>query len=377
MKHVSQLKEADIFVLDGLTAVAKDSLISLTLKWRSERAERRALVVSSFQVYFHQEGLDTIHTIFVPSWKFQDYELAISNDDFYDAVKSKFPIDIPDKQEALAEKYFYAGGSARWMFYCPIDLLISLGKSLVARAPDLNNLIQGIQGPQSSAAVNQLVSQYAVDDSFIVSQYIAREISNLCDSSFIKAAAVNPLALSNPTFAGWIFEADFLLQLRLALTSRQSLTYSYAKEGGQSEASWNVTNQIHFLDPPEFADIVRQRNLTWEDGTWFIPKRWNQGCYDAFCLAGDLKVIFVQVTCAKSHSVAQNYLKVALENLETSFKVTVKSARLVVVRPKDLSADFALSNITGSLGKFASLFRSVDGEGNTFFQYDLVSISRS
>jgi hypothetical protein len=375
---IAQMDEADIFVLDGLTTDSKNNLISLTLEWRSKFVKRRALIVSSCQVTFHQQGMDLINTIFVPSWKFQDYESAINNDTFYDSVKHLFLYDL-EKSEALSEKYFFAGGSARWMFYCHTETVMKNGKNLIQQVSDLNNLIYGTQRPQSPTAVNQLLAQFSDSDAFIVSQYVSREISKLCDSKFIRSATQHPLAINNPTFAGWIFEADFLLQLRLAVSSPTPFVYSFKENDEEKVKTWKIIRQIEFLDPAEFNQLVIDNSLTWEDGIWFIPRRWNQGCYDAFCLTKGHNVSFIQVTCSKSHRISQDYLRFALFNLENAFKITINSAKIVFVLPREMKdSNFQVSKLTGSLGVFEKFFYKTQPEQKMKeFYFEVVSISRS
>ena len=127
----------------------------------------------------------------------------------------------------------------------------------------------------------------------------------MCDSSFIKSATQHPLAQSNPTFRGWIFEADFLLQLRLADKGPPFIVTSIPDDKTQI---WEVTNRFDFLDPSAISQKVRASNLSWKSGIWFLPERWNQGCYDALCLTDSFGVRFIQVTCAKTHKVKLKYL---------------------------------------------------------------------
>jgi hypothetical protein len=132
----------NILVLDGLVQLKHDSFISHASVWVQTNSKKKLVLVSSLQLILKQETIK-VHQISefkMPSWTIEEYNTALQNKLFKESVIHILPGD--SLQEKIDDKYFLAGGCARWMFEFTVDEVISEIKGHVARVEsDLNLLI--------------------------------------------------------------------------------------------------------------------------------------------------------------------------------------------------------------------------------------------
>jgi len=222
----------------------------------------------------------------------------------------------------------------------------------INRTPNMNDIAQGLTGHNSPQAVNHLLGKDK-DRVFILSRYIAFEISKRCAATFIIHASITPMVDTNPSFDGWIFQMDFFMQLRLANESKQPLTVYF--DGG--EELWQVPRRVEFKDPKNLfgkkykkgADEYENKyNIKEQD--WLIPTRWNQGCYDVVQLL-DKSIRIVQVTRAKSHYLNLTYVHKLIKALVNIRGITIEKIDFVVVVPRQDVLQFRVSEskIVGEL----------------------------
>jgi hypothetical protein len=162
-------------------------------------------------------------------------------------------------------------------------------------------------------------------NSFIVSEFAARMISEMCETSFIVHASKTHLAL-NPSFDGWILEADFLLHIRLAeKTEGISL---YEEIDISKQVKWKVGVRNHFSLPNtiQYAEYAVDN--------WFIPLKWNQGCYDAVQILPGDGFRFIQVTRSLTHSLKLRYI-VEFLNRFKELNIYVKFVEICFVLPQE------------------------------------------
>eukprot|EP01123_Difflugia_compressa_P001838 TRINITY_DN12312_c0_g1_i1.p1 TRINITY_DN12312_c0_g1~~TRINITY_DN12312_c0_g1_i1.p1 ORF type:complete len:249 (-),score=18.56 TRINITY_DN12312_c0_g1_i1:9-662(-) len=208
------------------------------------------------------------------------------------------------------------------------------------------------------------------DQCFLISEYVCRLLSEKCERSFIVEAANSILAKNNPTFDGWIFEADFLVELRMACQNKTSiylLDFQINNQLISSEQTLNsdklelvVNERLLFFD---ITDIDRNK---FQNGVWLIPQRWNQGCYDAVQLINNTVRVF-QVTRAKSHSLK---LKYVVQLLHVLVECGYQSVVIAFVIPHD-STSFNLKRPVGTLRPYEHLL-SLTTNDEDFFLYGFV-----
>lgn len=122
---------------------------------------------------------------------------------------------------------------------------ISIQVSRLATVP--NWLADGLIGTRSNSAVNHLFSVDKLGVAFLVSEYVSRALAEKCEESFFKHVSNHPLS-NNPTFDGWIFEADFLYQVRLGETSEGVILYPNLQS---KSIIWKVKSRRHFYAPED------------------------------------------------------------------------------------------------------------------------------
>jgi hypothetical protein len=331
---------ADVVIVDGITKKS-DALLGAALTWCKQGDQRKVVVVSSSQIVLPVEDYD-VHRMSkysMPSWSRKQYVTACANDQFYESVKA-FLGDEDTKEERLANKFFVAGASARWMFAVTRDKLVE--EEIPTYIEELDNmqaLISGMNGKRSATAVNHLCMVNKDRKGFIVSEFAMRLIAEKCELSFVSQATNFAKKFKNKSFDGWVFELDFLLQLRLADEGGRDLTVY----DGQAEEHWTVGGRESFDHALEIAAMELQ------DGVWLIPQRWNQGGFDAVQVLGGNAVRFVQVTRAATHTLKLHYFVEVIEQIVAANR-QVEAVDVVFVVPPDVEFQApTAANVVGDL----------------------------
>jgi hypothetical protein len=291
---------ADIVIVDGLTKDSKD-LMGAALVWSDNDSQpsRKSVIVSSSQFVAPGEDYQAngVLEFSMPSWTLRQYQSACRNDEFYKDIETRMgPGD--EKEEIIMNKFFAAGASARWMFAFDYDTLVTKEiPTYIAKINDAKVLLAGMGGDRSLTTVNHLCMVNKDRKGFIVSEYAMRLIAEKCEQSFITEATAFADAYANPSLDGWVFELDFLLRLRLAKKHGHALIVY----DDMAEEPWTVDSRKHFDKLAELEQIQLA------DGMWLIPKRWNQGGYDAVQVLENNGLRFVQVTRGATHSLKLDY----------------------------------------------------------------------
>lgn len=328
-----------VIILDGVVTTTNEELRDASAVW-VERAGRRLVVVTSESLTIPGEELTSTGTIEhkVMSWSLEQYAAAVQCAAFADEVQGRLG-DGVDIHEQLADKFFLAGGSARWMFGMDVVAATTDIDKHLERVPDKQTLLSGLQGAKAAGSVNHLV-QRVVRGTFLVSEYVARCLAETCEIAFVVAARAQ--AQVNPSFDGWVFEMDFMARLRLAHDQQGTLKVSI----NSTDEDWDVAKLIRFQTP---ADLVGDRvaapgpevftnQLAVGTNSWLIPKRWNQGGYDAAQVL-EKSLRFVQVTRAGTHSLKLQYMLALARELVRIGRV-VETVDVVFVVPVEGKDDF-------------------------------------
>jgi len=268
----------------------------------------------------------------------------------------------------LEPKYFLGGSSARWVFSLSPKKVQAEIDIHLERVENLDLLTKGLSGSKSNLAVNHLIMRRkhnVVLYSFVVSRAAARAIAEKCDFAWIEAASHLQLAADNPSFDGWILEADFLLRLRCAAqqighTPGTPMPLSNIFDGNNIAVDWFVESRHFFWD---VSELTQAPKLGPHD--WLLPSRWNQGGYDVVQLLPNA-VRFIQITRAASHSVKLKYLVEVLDLL-TQRKFPFAAVHIAFVVP--LNHGFTMPAYkNGKLGSYeAILKRQSDGAYEVFY----------
>jgi hypothetical protein len=289
---------------------------------KEKELDRKVVIVSSSQFVLGGEHYKNhqMDCYLMPSWTLKQYESACSDDDFYAGVKSRLA-DGDGQMEQIVNKFFIAGASARWMFAFNCDELVTEEiPKYVEKLSNMNDLLSGMSGKRSATAVNHLVMVNKLGKGFIVSEFAMRLVAEKCEAAFITQATSFATKFKNPAFDGWVFELDFLLHLRL----KEGAAIDVTVDGGGTE-SWNVKKRESFHTVDDITD------LQLEDDMWLVPKRWNQGGYDAVQVL-DKKLRFVQITRGATHGLKLHYFSKLIKQV-VQMQHIVENVEVVFVVP--------------------------------------------
>jgi hypothetical protein len=108
----------------------------------------------------------------------------------------------------------------------------------------------------------------------------------------------------NPVWQGWVSEFQFIS----GIYKFKSL---WLKNEDDTLETWrtddNICSKLNRLN-------VDGKNVI--QGSWYLPPKWNQECYDAIQMVSEHKVRVVQVTNSESHSCKLKYLTPILQLLD-------------------------------------------------------------
>ena len=148
-------------------------------------------------------------------------------------------------------------------------------------------------GEASNSAINSLMSLHD-GQSVVVSKYVTRSlVSSVSDTVVDSARSMMP---DNPVWQGWVSEFQFISGIH----KRTSL---WLKNADNTLETWRRDDNI-FLKLSQLH-VLGKKVIK---GSWYLPPKWNQECYDAIQMVSEHKVRVVQVTDAESHSCKLKYL---------------------------------------------------------------------
>jgi len=219
--------------------------------------------------------------------------------------------DFTDKEKDLDRKFYYAGGSARFMFDYSLTELIEevLPKLLISMTSNLWDEFASLQiHVGSESAVNSLMQilgdkiegEYGTKASraFPVSKYVLHLAYEKCRSKLVKAFGIAARMAGNPVLQGWAFEMEQIHLIRLAIQANKPLVSAdrtVILPTGCSIGKATFKNII-ILDETENSNSFVIECLSW-----------NQGCFDiALYHLGEL--VTIQFTTAPAHSLKISYI---------------------------------------------------------------------
>jgi hypothetical protein len=177
-------------VIDGFVNSIQNhnNLLSSFYRWIEINKEyNRLLVICSMSSrgkssidYDYNSG---VKEFFFYSWTLEEYQNAIKDDDFFNSIKENLDADFSmenKKGELIESKYYFAGGSSRYMFSYSTEIVIGLLNESISSAKDIDKYIDGTIGESSLEVINRLFSIFKtkieVRQKFIISQYVLSKI---------------------------------------------------------------------------------------------------------------------------------------------------------------------------------------------------------
>ena len=366
-EHLSALARirADVLILDSVTNINRELALGFAADFKlAVSPPRSTVVVTSAQLRVHPHEMFHTTQWEMPSWTFPEYTAACGHTKFVNHVRQFLeptpsqpalepvqdpqgrveqllgpaaPAPVPPKQLTvwLQEKFFLAGGSARWMFGTTVGELPGIIDNLLRFVEDAEGLANANSRDLAESTVGHLVMRRD-GNQYLVSHYVERRVALMNEHSFLRAASNLNIRYNNPAFDGWLLEFEFLSAVSSASRGTRLLTLS--NQG--KDFSLPVSSVQHV----EWDGTVKNPQLT--GGTWLVPKRWNQGGYDAAFIHNG-GVHFVQVTRAESHPLKVNYMKDLLDALGRLAGGPAWTVAVAVVTPSGKT--FRQGKVTGTL----------------------------
>jgi Crinkler effector protein N-terminal domain len=355
LNEVDDTKEHIVF-LDGVM-LNSDREQMICRGWLKEnRANRRLVVVTSMsargKTNVDADAEMNVLEHFVSSWKLNEYFEAVADEELFEIVKPQLDasddcepadIDMDASGEALVDitnwrqslvrsKYYFAGGSARYMFGYPTAEVVSLLETAVDALSNAQSTGTGIVGDRSFGAINRLFCRFRGQrQPGIISQFAGSAIAMFGGPALIKRLASILEEDSNAAMDGWILEMYFFACVRKGGVTLYD---------GEETIQWPQGNVL-VVDPKNLPELPRIG--------WLKPQKFNQGGYDAIYIDKKQKLVrFVQLTRAHSHTFHIRYFNLflsALRDSTSTFEVTTLEIFFVIER--SVLHDFQFSTITG------------------------------
>ena len=216
----------------------------------------------------------------------------------------------------INHKYFFAGGSARFMFEnTTLDVKAKLGELFQQLTQkEWDTFANSALPPAASSAVNTLMQQFK-GRTTAVSRYVLFEAFDMVDERLAKAVQAAADQSKNPALKGWAFELKQLNIIKSALKSNslpdclekivksnEGLCFQPVKNG---EASFDGN------------DISKKDGVELKSGTIIWCMKWNQGCFDV-AFFKDSTLLTLQFTVAGDHSLKIQFIRALRDAIESS-----------------------------------------------------------
>lgn len=244
--------------------------------------------------------------------------------------------------ELLERKFYYAGGSARFMFEDTTEGLVKncFPKLIAATSPELWRQFASSEiSMGSNYTMNTLMQVLPAGEGyeqspFPVSRYVMLKAYEKCGQELVKAVRAASDATKNPVLRGFAFELE---QIDLLERSRKV-----------KKAVANETSTIVLPTSGEKAiyDGYHLSNLP--QGSSFLIEclKWNQGCYDS-ALYHDQTLVTIQFTLQKTHTLKVSYIRCLIRALEAAKKNVRDVSHVAIVEDRQIAEVFTFEEPEG------------------------------
>lgn len=326
-------------------------------------------------------GLDGIDEFFTASsWKYDDYKNAVDAGLFEpDALERIVCVDsdyepetdtedgdakMEDAEEnktqkeiaaegverlewlksLLPRKYYYAGGSARFMFeYSICQLIVSYQDKDSVLKRICNRLTpqdwEAFATLKIAAGTKSSVSSgmQRIDGEYVpVSKYFLHVAHQECKAKLTRSVRTAAEASNNPALKGWAFELEQL----------DIVEHEMAADTG-ALVSEDETLVLPVPSESTTYDGIGFNARTNGDAFTIWCSKWNQGCFDvAFYIKK--KLITMNFTISSSHSLKVNPLRDLVDALLTSGKAVQSLSHIAIVEEKGKCDNFTFEDPEGA-----------------------------
>ncbi len=229
------------------------------------------------------------------------------------------------KEALLTEKFYFSGGSARWMFRRNIEEIRRKSDSALASVGSFSALVKGDMGEGAPGSINRLY-QTRIDEKggwshFFVSQYVSRKIFTQHGGTAANVMWEWALAMNNPSVLGWAYEAKFFASWKnsgvhlnlvyldtIVMEERSGGTLRPVISAVEHQSSSLVSSGdfvvLTYSMPNGEGELHREDKITtsFKDLCCFVvPEQWNQGLFD-FAVATTKELFVIQCTLQEKHN---------------------------------------------------------------------------
>jgi hypothetical protein len=329
-----------IVVIDGFAdLVDHNAIIKDCYAWFSQNIVLHRLTVlcsmsSRGKTNIQDDKNQRVNIHNVNSWKIEEYHQAMKNNVFFESIREFLDgsLDLEvTPQELIDSKYYFAGGSSRFMFCLKTNEVVDLLDQSVEVIHDALPYIQGTIGDQSNFVVNRLFSIFKKEGSrtqrTIVSEYAASQLAMKMGRKLVENFYQTLRSRLNPSMDGWLLEMWFFAAL-----SEEGVTVYNSSQN--KEVTWPQSDILNF-DPNQMnLDLFKSSPV------WLKPLKWCQGGYDAVYVDMQKNLLkFVQITRSSTHSFKLNEFAIFLQNFKkvhTKFDVNGKETTSIEVKALEI-----------------------------------------
>lgn len=366
-------------IFDGITKDMYTSVHSSMNVWRNNVDNREFISVSSQAVKVAlQEMQEARMQIFkMPSWSFIQLDKACVDDILFTMVRNNLKCpgqsdaldDTGDsKAELLRGKFFYAGGSTRWMFGFSFDEFTNDFNTHWLAVCSYETFFND-QGPASYNAVNHLRAMvknekdeeaYFFASKFVIQKFL--DTSKGAELNFFQLAYTKAETSHNPAFRGWVYEFDVDYQLSKSLANRIPLEVICQVGDKNTKEFWSVPKYVTYANQEELFFHLNQS----DEEFWAKPALWKANAIDFFHFTVKEKERHLDATNA-THGLTHNVKLHFIYNLCKTFmqkNLPISTIRYVFIVPS--IAGFTVGGITGHLNdwRWAQTKQDMISNGN-------------
>lgn len=306
-----------------------------------------------------------------------DANMSGTDNDDLAAVEQQDLVDLSDAHKikaAIKGKFRWSGGSARWMFNYSRGRIEAKLRTYCRNAKNRKALLDGHIGPTSEASTNYFFGSSLRDDNeteyFLVSQEAVRILSESIDRTSFEFLYSVADQLDNPSFVGWIVEADFFFQLGMAIKHKSTFRPPFESDIQPALLlAYDHTKCRSLLlaaQARSYRKKIRQKKLDRIKSIAgsFVPDskgktiackpvRWNQGGYDLFFVelaphkaesARSIDIRFVQVTKGVKHDLKAGYLYAVVKFFEEA-GYTINEVEIAFILTAINCVDFSVEGV--------------------------------
>lgn len=362
-------KNTSHIVIDGVTEhnlpVWVDRIVDLNGRLREGGGAPHIMVCSSAQLHVGQkliDGVGAVSHVFLP-WTLAEFTDACHFDPFYSLVHAKLThpappvadpaaVAVATRDEQVQDKFGLAGFSTLYMFdRTSAEVLADLTHHFSSLS-NTQDLITGLQGSRSYAAINHILFSFGEGQSTPVCAVVVRWAVINCGYEIILTMTTYAQGINNPSFDGWVLEFDVLYILKHSIAARffQGVATGVAGEYTQGAAADTLYSPPGPGTAPLQKPIQRTANnalhpTLFAVGQWFYPMSYNNAGFDAVQLqvhaaTGQRVFRFIQITRALTHSLKLHHMATFIENFNAlcalggpNYHLRIERAQVVVVVP--------------------------------------------